>query len=105
MNQGPRTMPETQPSSPRVSATRTFLTGAMITVGVLLVGLCGTCTTFIVGGALVQLAQGGPPAAEFGPGTVIPLGLTMGVPPILIGGLLIWFGRRLRRPKLPPSVP
>ena len=69
---------------------RRFWGGLLVTVGVLIAGLCGLCTMVFVGLTLDQ------------PVTLI-LPLVFGGPPILVGLLLVWAGRRILRQSREPG--
>lgn len=80
---------------------RSFLTVAMIAVGSLILAVSGPCTAFYAIGSLVDLAQGRS-GGEFPPDFILAAAGLLGGPPILVGGVLIWGGLRLRRrPKSP----
>jgi hypothetical protein len=101
-------------TDPNTGTLRGFLIGLMIAVGILMVALCGACTAFFTIGALVDLSQGHS-GGEFSPEGILRAAGALGVPPTLVGGLLIWGGLRLQRrpkapspissPKPPPSAP
>ncbi|HEY2740278.1 MAG TPA: hypothetical protein VGK45_17845 [Thermoanaerobaculia bacterium] len=92
-------------TDPNSGAMRSFLTGAMIAVGFVMVALCGTCTLIFTIGGLSDLANNHS-GGEFDPRTTLALTAMLGGPPTLIGGLLIWGGYWLRRrPKPPLSAP
>jgi hypothetical protein len=79
---------------------RGFLGGMMVVIGVLMVGLCGLCTAVFAIGSLVDLAQGHS-GGEFSAGSLLQAALTLGLPPIAVGALLIWGGLRLQRKPKP----
>ena len=89
---------------------RSFLTVAMIVVGALILALCGPCTAFFAIGALTDIAKGHS-GGEFPPDFVLTVAAVLGVPPMLVGGLLVWGGFQLRRRSPthrstpPPSAP
>jgi len=89
---------------------KSFLTVAMIAVGSLILAFSGPCTAFFAIGALTDIAKGHT-GGEFPPDFVLAAAATLGAPPMLVGGLLIWGGLRLRRrsptrrPTPPPSAP
>jgi hypothetical protein len=90
----------------RRSETTRLLAGyALATVGALMLGLSGLCTLSVMVGSVTQAFRGGWSNGEFPPDVMLPLGLVFGLPPILIGGLLFWIGRRLQKPRPRPSAP
>jgi hypothetical protein len=91
-------------ADPAGGATRRFVANALIAIGWLMVGLCGTCTVVFLTESVVALTQH-QPAGEFGPNFIPIMALILGGPPIVIGALLIWTGRSLLGPKPPPSAP
>jgi hypothetical protein len=50
-----------------------------------------------------QAFRGGWSEGEFPPDVLLPLALVIGLPPMVIGGLLFWLGRRLQAPRRRPS--
>ena len=93
-------MTERQPG-----ALRGFVATLMVGVGFLMVATCGLCTAVFAIGSLIDMAQGHS-GGEFSSASVLQAALTLGLPPIVVGGLLIWGGFRLgREPKPPPSDP
>lgn len=76
-------------------------TNVLITVGALLIGLCGSCTAYFVA---IGLADGdGTYASVF-----VIFGLVIGGLPTAVGALLLWWGlrrrKRARAPKIPTDV-
>ena len=69
-----------------------FLGGLLMTVGAVIGGLSGACTlTFLV---MSLDPHGG--------GQILPLIFLLGIPPVLIGVGLFYWGRRLWRSSAPP---
>lgn len=78
-------------AEPEASAVRRFFGAALIAVGVLIGGLSGLCSVVF----LIALIGSAPRE------TLGALGLVafVGGPPILVGWLMIWGGKRLRNPR------
>ena len=87
------------------NSTQRFFGAALITVGVLLAVLCGTCTALFGGMSLIQIIAGHGAEGEFNANSILPFALIVGAPPTLLGAALIYVGRRLRRPTPRPSAP
>jgi hypothetical protein len=92
-------------TEPQPGPMRGFVGNAMLAVGIIMVALCGTCTAYFVIGSLIDLAQGHS-GGEFDSGSILVMAAMLGLPPIVVGALLVWGGSRLRRaPRPPPASP
>jgi hypothetical protein len=83
-----------------------FLWAAVVAVGVLMLTLCGSCTAYFAGTALLGMARG----EDAGLGVIVLAGAALfGGLPTLCGLMLIWLGRRKYRvvgaPPGPPKRP
>jgi hypothetical protein len=77
-------------AEPETSAVRRFFGAALMAAGVLIGGLSGLCSVVFLIGFVASVPRE----------TLSALGLVavVGGPPMLVGGLLFWAGRRLRNP-------
>jgi hypothetical protein len=75
---------------PEASAVRRFFGAALMAAGVLIGGLSGLCSALF----LIVLV-GSAPREVIG---ALGLVAVVGGPPMLVGGLMFWGGRRLRNP-------
>jgi hypothetical protein len=79
----------------------------MIAAGIMIIGLCGTCTAALDGNIIWQMLRAGSDEGGLS-GLILFVSAFVGGLPILGGVLLLWIGlKRYRGPtvKPPPSVP
>ena len=78
-------------------ASRRFWGNLILTIGLMIASLCGACTLFFGGAAVVDILRTGGHEREFGSQGILQIALVIGLPPTLIGVALIWWGLRVRR--------
>lgn len=84
-------------------STKSFAAAAMITAGGLILLLCGPCTLFFAGSALITLVTEQNTALSV---QILIMALVVGGLPTLLGWFLLRSGlRRTRAAKPPPSSP